>query len=349
MKVCIIGLPQSGKTTLFHAIAGQHGEAGRHRPDELLRAVIRVPDKRLDRLAEIYRPEKNTHATFELEDVGPLFEERGGRPVVRPAALAAARDADGLIVVLGAFLGRDAVRDGETMRDELMLADLGQIEKRIDRLEKEMTKPSPLQARQKHEHEILVPCRETLEDGRSLRSLALDDEQEKTIRSFAFLTLKPTICVVNTAEGQDLAPPARAALDRLFDAVIAISAQIEREIMELEPAEREPFLREAGVDEPASGRIVRTCYETLDLCSFFTVGDDETRAWTVRRGDDALTAAGKIHTDIARGFIRAEVCRYEDLAEAGSLKEVRSRGKLRLEGKQYVVRDGDVIHFNFNV
>lgn len=358
MIVCIIGLPQSGKTTLYHAISGQHGQTMRPGgPDEILKAMIKVPDERLDVLAGIYSPKKVTQATIELEDVGPLFEERHGTRTVQPSTLAAVRDADGLIMVLRDFslgLGDaeepvDVQRDASQLHDELILADLAIIEKRLERLEKDIKRPTDHAAQDKAQYELLQVCKETLEKEEDLKSLNLSPEKLKRLSSFAFLSLKPVVCVLNAGEEPQADEAAEQKLRERFRVVTRISAQLEGEIMELPAEERDEFLKDAGIEEPAAGRIVRACYEALELRSFLTVGPDEVRAWTIRAGDDALTAAGKIHSDIARGFIRAEVVRYGELVECGSEKEAKNRGVLRLEGKEYVVEDGDVINFRFNV
>jgi len=359
MKVSIIGLPQSGKTTLFNAIAGMHGQTLGHGADEILRAVVNVPDERLYILGRMVGVSRNVPATLELEDVGPLFEERHGTSVVRPSAIAAVREADGLIFVLRLFEneavppvgGRmDPLADAYQLRDELVLADLAIIEKKLDSLRKAAKKPTDHQVADKREFEILSQCRDALEKEQDLVSVSLTQEQLKLIRSYALLSLKPVLCAINTNEGQAPDEKLVEELGKRFQGVACISAQIEKEIMELAPEDRDEFLKDAGIQEPASGRIVHECYKALDLCCFFTAGArNDGRAWTIKCGDNALTAAGKVHTDMAKGFIRVEVVSYDDFIECGSMKEAKKQGRVRVEGREYIVQDGDIVLFRFNV
>ncbi len=354
MKVGMVGLPQAGTTTLFNAITGAHGEVGEHRPGEHVDVgVVRVPDERLGVLADMFEPEKTVPATMEFEDIGGVFghltgEERSGR------AIAALRETAVVLMVLRCFespyvaevFGEiEPPREYRAMNEELLLADLEVIEKRLRAIESDLKKHVPEREALEAERDLLKRCREAVENGQGLAAVDMNPAEEKVLRSYSFLTLKPQICVLNIGEEHIPDPPEVPEVEPL---TIPVCAELEMEIMELEEGDRRIFLEEAGLGEPASGRVIRGCYETLGLRSFFTYVSDELRAWTVEGGTPARRAAGKIHSDIEEGFIRAEVVAFEDLREHGSIKAAKAAGRLRMEGKDYEVQDGDVVTFHFS-
>lgn len=348
MKAAIIGLPQSGKSTVFSAATGQPVDpyaAPQARP-----AVVKVPDARLDFLAKLVNPKKITPTTMELVDFpGSSLEDAKGREEWRKQ-LPAVRQADLLVVVVRdfenpsvpAYRNRiDAQADFDEVWSELVFSDLEAVANRIEKLEKSLKKPTPTHDAEKHELALLTRCRETLEAEKPVASVLHGEQDRNMLGGFAFLTEKAIVTVRNVSDQQaTTAQPLRAghAVDN-----IVLSASIEAEIAQLDPADRAAFLADLGLKEPARDRLIRTCYHALGLISFLTMGPEEVRAWTIKRGNTAVEAAGKIHSDLARGFIRAETVAYGDLTELGDMKAVKAAGKLRKEGKTYVVQDGDVM------
>jgi hypothetical protein len=356
MRVALIGPPQSGKTTLFAAVAeagGSHVDI--HRPDQPHLAVVKVPDERVDWLAEKYRPKKRVYAELEFLDLPGLdLRDAAGRtrarqhgPEMRQSAM--------LLLVLRAFQDAtvpayrdrvDPAADAEELMTEMLFSDLEQVTNRIEKIEAAVKKPTPRRDENERELALMQRLRETLEAERPIAEAVKSEAEDKLVRSFAFLSLKPALAVLNSGEdamGESVpALPARLSGMRL-------SAKIEEEIAELEPEERAEFLADLGVAASARDVLVRACYERMKLVSFLTYGEAECRAWTVPAGTDAVTAAGEIHKDMARGFIRAETVAFADLKTAGDMKAAKAAGKVRLEGKNYVVQDGDVITFRFNV
>jgi len=346
MKAGLVGYAQSGKTTLFDALTGLHKGGGAGRPQVNLGA-IKVPDARVDALAAIFEPRKTTFAEMQFVDVpGPAGKGSG----LDAEALRALSGVDAFCLVVRGFPGVDGTpADPEReLRDfdaELVLHDLALVERRLDRLRKEQHKGTG----EFHELERLHA---QLDEGRPLRAMGWSDAEEKELVQFAFLSRRPMLVVVNVGEDAAAAPPPpgvlAAARERGCE-VLALCAAVEAEIAELAPAEQPEFLASLGLSAPAQARFIRAAYHLLDLISYFTVGEDEVRAWTIRRGDRAPRAAGRIHSDLERGFIRAEVTHYEDFVALGSESKARQEGKLRLEGKEYVVRDGDILNFRFAV
>ena len=361
LRAALVGLSSSGKTTLFQLMTSMREGAapgGRGRTDANV-GISRVPDARLDRLTAMYNPRKRVPATVEFADTA----------ATGPQALtdvAPFRNADALLHVLRAFRdpsvplaegSLDPPRDAQRMEDELILTDLGIAEKRLERLAKDLKKARTSEL--EHEHDVLVRCRTSLESGSPLRALSLAADDLKRLRGFQFLSAKPLLLVVNIDEadltaggGAALAEaPARVGLEaflsRASTRAVGVCAKIELEIAQLEAADAAAFLGELGLSESGLDRIIRASYDLLGYISFFTVGEDECRAWSVPRGTSAHVAAGEIHSDIARGFIRAEVVSYDALVTRGSLAASRDHGDLRLEGKEYIVKDGDVINFRF--
>lgn len=350
MKAGITGPPFAGKTTLFCALTGQAYDTLGHGRDMHV-GTVKVPDDRLGRLYDMFTPKKKTYATMEYFDVAG--KPGGSDGAMDPAVLQVLKNAEALIVVVDAFTSGGAPRGGfDAFMEDLALTDLMVITTRLERLEKE------LRAGKKdelvHEQAILTECRDILEGGGALRQADLDGEQSRRLRGFQFLSLKPLMVVPNIDEDV-LTGGGAEDIEALFgdvpDAVCAaVCAEIEMEIAMLDPVDRPDFLADMGIDEPALGRLIRLCYEQLGLISFFTAGRaDEVRAWTVRAGSTAPVCAGAIHSDLERGFIRAETVTFDDLMHAGSFKSAREQGLLRIEGKEYIVQDGDVLTIRFNV
>jgi GTP-binding protein YchF len=358
LRAGLIGFPSSGKTALFQLLTSAREAARPPAKQDANVGVSRVPDERLDRLTELFKPKKHVPATVEFADMGGAAGVRTGAAALLDVA--AFRNADALLHVVRMFRDPsvphaagsvDAARDVRTMEDELILADLGVVERRLERLERDLKKAGN-SADLKKELQLLQQCRTTLEDGRALRSLDLSGEQLKMLRGFQFLSAKPLLLVLNLDEA-DLPQAAHAAelagLQDLAGAAktraVPICAKIELEIAQLDDADAQSFMADLGLTESGLDRVIRASYDLLGYISFFTVGEDENRAWSIPRGTNAQNAAGEIHTDIQRGFIRAEVVRYDHLLARGSIAACREHGELRLEGKEYVVVDGDVINF----
>jgi GTP-binding protein YchF len=340
LKVGLIGRQGSGKTTIFGALTGLRAEGG---GSESHLGVTKVPDARIDRLSEIFKPKKTTYAEIRFTD---FPAQQGNEKLKANAALIAQmRDVDSMALVLNDFDGTsDPVKDLRDLLAEMILADLGVVENRLTKLKKEKGK--------EREGEVLARCLKTLEAEESLRSIDFTPDEESLLAGFGFLSRKSVIALFNVPEeraGKDLPEDVVKELDRLQIRGLALSAKVEMEVAQLDEKDRRAFLNELGIAEPARDRFIRASYQLLDLISFFTSGEDEVKAWTIEQGTPARKAAGKIHSDIERGFIRAEVVAYEDFIRYGTEAKCREAGKLRLEGKDYIVADGDIIHFRFNV
>jgi hypothetical protein len=354
-----MGLAGAGKTTIFNALAQQKVEVGAYGAAEPHRAVVRVPDERLAVLSEMFHPEKTTPAEVRYVDVAGAMG--GGEKAAQ--LIGQLRNADELLHVVRAFESDtyphpagsvDPVRDLGAMNAEMALADLSVVEKRVDRLARELKMgKAPPGNPQWRELELLEQFKPLLEDGRAIREIELTDADVKILKAYGFLTQKPMLVLLNTGDDVHSADkwlePVRKELGERNVQVATLAGRLEMELGDLGEDERAEFMQDLGIEELGLGRIVRLSYELLDLISFLTAGEDECRAWTVRRNAPATEAAAAIHSDIARGFIRAEVVRYEDLVAAGGLVEARKAGVLRSEGKTYAVQDGDVINFLFNV
>lgn len=350
MDIGITGLPGAGKTTVFRALT-------RAVPQQQ-RAVVKVPDARLEPLAAMFHPKAVKTAEIQYVDGGSVTKGKEGSA---STALGELRTVDALLLVVGAFDAATVdgvVADLASIESELMLSDLLVVERRAERLEKEvrMGAGAPGEHQQKtREFEVLQRARAALDGGEPLRRLRLDPEEAAVVRNFGFLSLKPALLVANVDDdleaGNQLVAEAEAEgrVSGSWAEALAIAGRLEMELAELDPAEAQEFMAAMGIAELCADRVIQASYRALDLLSFLTVGPDEVRAWSLRRGSTALDAAAAIHSDLARGFIRAEVVPFEDLVETGSLTEARHRGKLRSEGKSYVVQDGDVIHVLFNV
>ena len=351
MQVGLIGLKYTGKTTVFNAITAADLPTGQGGV-EAHRSVGRIPDRRLDRLSAMYRPKKTTFAQVEWVDV-PGFEPGaaadGGRQATR--FLEHGRKMDALAQVVRCFDGGygepDPEGELETLALELAVADLQIVENRLERLAQEKQKTGKVA--NPMEVDLMEGLRRQLEADRPLRELELGPDDHKLAAGYTLLTLKPLIVVLNHAEGETPAAAIVAAAERAGAAVMVLCATVEAELAELDQEEAQEFLADLGITEPALHRMIHAAYAALDLQSFFTVGEDECRAWTVRRGTRAPAAAGTIHSDMERGFIRAEVVAYDDLIAFGNKSAARDDGKVRVEGKQYVVQDGDLLEIRFNV
>jgi hypothetical protein len=348
MKVALIGLPQSGKSTLFMAVTGQKHET--HGALQPVHAVVRVPDSRLAYLTELSRPKKVTEATIEFIDFpGCSLDDAKGKETWR-RLLPDLRQAELLVVVVRdfqnasvpTFRGRiDAPADFAFLWEELIFADLDTVTTRIERLEKSLKKPSKTHDADKRELGVLTKCREALENAKPLASVLTSEEEQRQVANFTFVTEKPIVCVRNVADDQ-AASAEPLVVEHVVDST-ALCASIEAEIALLDPADRPAFLADLGLIEPARDRLIHLCYQACGLISFLTMGPEEVRAWTVAKGTTAVEAAARIHTDLARGFVRAETVSYEDLVAHKDMKGARAAGKVRKEGKSYVVADGDVI------
>ena len=357
LHAALIGFSSSGKTTLFQLMTSAH-EAPRSRSDVSI-GISKVPDGRLDRLTAMFNPRKRVPATVEFTD---MAARAGAQALVDVAGY---KNADALVHVVRAFRDPavahpsgsvDPARDAQAMEDELILADLGVAERRLERIEKDLKKARSTEL--EHERGLVQRCRQALEGGTPLRALELTGEDVKRLRGFQFLSAKPLLVVINLDEADVAGVGAsveRAAaltgltgfLERAATRAVALCSTIELEIARLEGADAAAFLADLGLSESGLDRVIRASYDLLGYMSFFTVGEDECRAWSIARGTPAHTAAGEIHSDIQRGFIRAEVVAYDSLMTRGSMAACREHGEVRLEGKEYIVRDGDIINFRF--
>ena len=356
LRAGLIGFPATGKTTLFRLMTrAVNGQQASHDRTHATVGVARVPDERLDRLAALFTPRKVVPATVELADIAG---RTGPRALLEVAPF---RQADALLHVVRMFRDEtvphpsgaiDPLRDAQAMEDELILADLDVAERRLDRVAHDLKKGDHAELRA--EQSVLERCRAALVNGTPLRALSLESEAAKHFRGFQLLSAKPLLVVINLDES-DLPRVARsteiARLEEFLSGAtaraVAVCAKIELEIAQLEHADAAAFLADLGLQEPGLDRVIRASYELLGYLSFFTIGDDECRAWPIPCGTPAQAAAREIHSDMARGFIRAEVVGYNHLMARGSLAACREHGEVRLEGKDYIVRDGDVVNFRF--
>lgn len=347
--VGILGLPQSGKTTLFEILvkgASAHAAAGSGRERV---AVIAVPDERVDRLVALYHPKKITYARIQFVDTVGMAHTSARAAAKGPDLFSGVRNCDALLAVVRAFeselvpaaAGVDPARDLRELESELILNDLAIVESRLDKLGKELRVGRKEGER---EHALLTRLKAGLEAERPLRGETFDSDETKLLRGFQLLTLKPLLVVVNQGEGPARPLPTAGA----HTVVVGLSAHLEHEVVSLPADERDAFRRELGIEQDGLSLVIRACYRLLGLLSFFTVGPDEVRAWTLRQGERAVDAAGEIHTDLAKGFIRAEVVPCALLLEAGSEAAAKERGGTRLEGRDYTVQDGDCLEIRFN-
>ena len=366
MQIAIVGLAGSGKTTVFNTLTRGHAQTGGYGGMELHVGTVKVPDERLNNLAEIFKPKKIVQADvtyFDLAAPPASVEGRVGTEELPADQLARLREADALLHVVRAFEDPavphpegsvDAWRDLERLDFEFLMSDLSLVEKRLERLKASGHHGTPAE-REANDHELAVLTRlhAALVDGRPLRGETLDADEEKVIRGFRFLTQKPVLVLLNVGESDlpreaEIVAGVAGRYKHAKSMVSALSAKIESELGELEADEAAVFMDELGLKESSLDRIIKLSYELLGLISFLTAGPDEVRAWPIPSGSSSVDAAGAIHTDLARGFIRAEVVPYEDLLALKTMAESRKHGKLRSEGKTYTVKDGDVIEIQFS-
>ena len=360
LSVGIVGLPNAGKSTLFNALTRAGAAVGNYpfTTIEPNTGVVPVPDERLDRLAAIFNPPRVIPATVTFTDIAGLVRGASRGEGLGNRFLGHIREADATALVVRAFADPDVshvegavdpVRDIDVIELELQLADIDTVSRRLERTERT--------ARLQKDKEVdtialLQRVSAHLDAGRPVRTMALSDSERAELRELWLLTAKPLLVVVNVEEHSAAEPVPQAVVDRAAQAggeAIAVSARIESELLDLDADERGAFLADLGLQAPGLHRVARTAYHLLHLLTFFTAGEKEVRAWTLPRGGTAIDAAAVIHTDFAKGFIRAEVVDVESLVAAGSYAAVREQGRQRLEGRDYVVRDGDVVHFRFNV
>ncbi len=355
MQLGILGLPKAGKTTLFNALTSSRQQTDKFvASKETNLGVAQVHDDRLARLRDLFNPKKYVPATTQYVDI-PGISKGDGKESLDLGEL---RNVDALVHVVRAFEDPEVIhpdgsvdpsRDLVTLDLELMLADYEIVERRLERLEQ--AKKRGLTDQEKREQKLLdETIRPALENEKPLRELELEGDDERALRGFQLLSQKPMLVVVNVGEDQIGASTEELGIEtgEAVDANV-ISAAIEEEVAQLDEEDRAEYLEALGLGEPSVVRLVRASYELLGLIAFFTVGEDEVRAWTIRQGTTAKRAAGAVHSDIERGFIRAEVVGWEELLDLGSLAACRDQGKLRLEGKEYLVEDGEVVHYRFNV
>lgn len=358
----IIGLPMVGKTTIFNLLTNSNQETSNFLSGktETITASAKVPDKRIDFLTQMYKPRKITYAQIQFSEVPGLVRGASEGKGVGNQFLSAIRNADLLVHVVRAFENSDVphvedeinpLKDIETISYEVLLADMDLVEKRIQRIQagKKITKENAF------ELEVLQKCLAALEEESLISQLGLSEEERFTLKNYAFLTEKPMMLVINIDEDQyrEGTYPGKTEVEKYADekgiAILEICGRMEMEISQLPEEDREVFMEDLGLAEPGIDRLARAVYEYLGLISFLTAGEDEVRAWTIKKQTDAKKAAGKIHSDIERGFIRAETVAFGDLVTAGTMGKAREKGMFRLEGKEYIVQDGDIINFRFNV
>ncbi len=354
MRLGIIGLPQAGKTTIFNALTRGHQpittSGGRF---DVHTGVVDVPDSRVDRLSELFKPKKTIYAKVTYADIAGL---EGSQTAISGQLLNLLTQMDGFLHVVRAFQDANVphpagsvnpLRDLATMDAELLLNDLIAVERKLERLAEERKKGGGRErAVIDRELALFERFKDALGQERPLRGIDLTAEEEKTLAGFGFLTRKPLLVVLNLHEGQEMPP---VEYPHPHSDLVALQGKLEMEIAQLTPEDAEEFMGEYGISELGLARVIRVSYALLGLISFFTVGPDEVRAWTVRSGSSAYEAAGEIHTDLQKGFIKAEVIRFDELLALGGLKEATAKGRLRLEGKDYIVHDGEIVHIRFNI
>ncbi len=363
MKIGIVGLPNVGKSTMFNAITKAGAECANYpfctiEPNV---GVVPVPDERLDKLTKMYHPEKTTHAVIEFVDIAGLVKGASKGEGLGNKFLSHIREVDSIVEVVRCFDDPNVVhvdgsieplRDIETINLELIFADMETIEKRLDRAKKQLKADKKVQI----EIDLLEKIKQTLEAGKSARTMEFSQEEKELLKDTYLLTLKPILYIANVSEEQLENAENDTNVQKVKQyataenaSVIPLCVKIEEELAGLEDSDKQEMLEALGLEESGLDKVIKASYDLLGLMSFLTAGEPEVRAWTIKKGTKAPSAAGKIHTDIERGFIRAEVVSYDDLIKEGSMNAVKEKGLLRSEGKEYIMQDGDIVLFRFNV
>jgi GTP-binding protein YchF len=362
MQIGIVGLPNSTKTTLFNALTKSQAETTAYTTGriETNTAIVEVPDPRIDCLSEMFRPKKTTYARIQYNDIAGLKVGIGQEGGLSGQLLNAIAQNDALLHVVRAFEDDlvphpdgsiDPARDLAALDFEFLFSDLSIVERRMERLAHDLSrgKKGPEAQANQDEFDLLMRLKENLEQEIPIRDVPLTADEEKSLRGYQFLSAKPVLVVLNVGDEGSTDPRDYPRYPHRRSASICLRGALEMEIAQLDLDEASIFLEEYGIEEPGLNRMIRLSYELLGLHAFFTVGEDEVRAWTIPQGAKAVDAAGAIHSDLARGFIRAEVVAYDHLFATGSLSEARKQGKLRLEGRDYIMQDGDIANILFNV